>query len=76
MDSSTHHGNYWIYYLNDELDINTSSHRNEKYTPGKIDINVGDSISKSAKTWEFDVYKKDVFGKYIFHKKFSLEKDF
>lgn len=72
IDSSTWQQRTWEYYLSDGLEIHSRSHYDNEYEPGEIDINVGDSIVKQAKSWEFVVYKKDYTGKYQYHNKYML----
>ena len=40
----------------------------------KIDLQIGDSIVKNGNSWEFDVFKKDGTGQFIFDKSYSLKK--
>ena len=36
-----------------------------------IQLKIGDSIAKKANTWSFEVFRKDVIGRYEFNKRYN-----
>lgn len=54
------------FYYSDDYCITTTDTKNDT-------LQVGDSISKNANTGEFNIFKKDSFGKYKFYKSYKIE---
>lgn len=54
------------FYFDNKLQIDSNNIYN-------FDLKVGDSISKISKTWKFEVFRKNDFDKYEFHKEYSFK---